>query len=96
VKLCRPHSLAGQAAQKKFQPMIDVHLDFIEKELSQRPGSPVTNDGRKRDDELPAEAARSRAGLGSSRPATVAWLAKVHVRPAYQRALAAGGPYAYA
>ncbi len=37
-----------------------------------------------------------RAGLDGSRPATMRWLAKIHARPAYQAALAAGGPYAYA
>jgi len=45
---------------------------------------------------FPLEAARSRAGLDASRPATIAWLAKVHARPAFQAALTAGGPYAYA
>ena len=45
---------------------------------------------------FPLEAARARAGLGTSRPATIAWLDKVHARPAYQAALAKGGPYAYA
>ena len=45
---------------------------------------------------FPLEAARSRAGLGGSRPATIAWLDAIHARPAYRRALEAGGPYAYA
>ena len=45
---------------------------------------------------FPLEAARHRAGLGASRPATIAWLEKIHARPAYAAALAAGGPYAYA
>ena len=45
---------------------------------------------------FPLEAARSRAGLDASRPHTIAWLDKVHARPAYQTALAKGGPYAYA
>ena len=40
--------------------------------------------------------ARARGGLGPSRPHTIAWLDKVHARPAYQAALAKGGPYAYA
>ena len=39
---------------------------------------------------------RGRAGLNASRPHTIAWLAKIHARPAYQAALAKGGPYAYA
>ena len=45
---------------------------------------------------FPLEAAMSRAGLGGSRPATIAWIEKIHARPAYQTALAKGGPYAYA
>ena len=45
---------------------------------------------------FPLEAARSRAGLDASRPHTIAWLDKIHARPAYQAALAKGGPYAYA
>jgi glutathione S-transferase len=45
---------------------------------------------------FPIEAARSRAGPGPERSATLAWLDKVHARPAYQTALAKGGPYAYA
>ncbi|MFX8235086.1 glutathione binding-like protein, partial [Acinetobacter baumannii] len=45
---------------------------------------------------FPLEAARARAGLNASRPATIAWLDKIPARPAYQTALAKGGPYAYA
>ncbi len=46
---------------------------------------------------FPLEAARARAGLDNgARPATIAWIDKVHARPAYRTALAKGGPYAYA
>ena len=45
---------------------------------------------------FPLEAARGRAGLDASRPNLTAWLARIHARPAYQRALKKGGPYAYA
>lgn len=89
--------ILGKAAQKKLQPMIDVHLDYIESELSQRPwfaGDEMTAADIMMS--FPLEAARSRAGLDASRPATIAWLEKVHARPAYQAALAKGGPYAYA
>ena len=89
--------LFGKAAQKKLQPMIDVHLDYVEAQLAERPwfaGQELTAADVMMS--FPLEAARSRAGLGASRPATVAWLDKVHARPAYRRALAAGGPYAYA
>ena len=87
----------GKRAQKRIQPMIDVHLDWIERELASRPwfaGDTMTAADIMMS--FPLEAARSRAGLDVSRPATIAWLEKIHARPAYQRALAAGGPYAYA
>ena len=87
----------GKAAQKRIQPMIDVHLDYIESELSKRPW--FAGDQLSAADVMmsfPLEAARSRAGLDESRPATIAWLDKIHARPAYQAALAKGGPYAYA
>jgi len=89
--------LMGKAAQKRIQPMIDVHLDYVESELAQRPwfaGDDITAADVMMS--FPLEAARSRAGLGDTRPATIAWLAKVHARPAYQTALNKGGPYAYA
>jgi len=89
--------LMGKVAMKRIQPMIDVHLDYVESELAQRPW--FAGDEMTAADVMmsfPIEAARSRAGLDESRPAAIAWLAKVHARPAYQAALNAGGPYAYA
>ena len=89
--------IMGKVAVKKIQPMIDVHLDYVESELSQRPwfaGDQMTAADIMMS--FPLEAARSRGGLNESRPATIAWLAKVHARPAYQAGLKKGGPYAYA
>lgn len=89
--------LLGKTAAKRIQPMIDVHLDYVEAELSSRPwfaGDTIT--GADIMMSFPLEAARSRAGLDGSRPATIAWLDKIHARPAYQAALAKGGPHAYA
>ncbi|SEM59513.1 glutathione S-transferase [Sphingomonas gellani] len=89
--------LLGGPAQKKIQPMIDVHLDYVESELAQRPW--FAGDQISAADVMmsfPLEAARSRAGLNASRPATIAWLDRIHARPAYVRALEKGGPYAYA
>ena len=77
--------------------MIDVHLDYVESELSQRAwfaGDEMTAADMMMS--FPLEAARNRAGLGPSRPHTIAWLDTIHARPAYQTALARGGPYAYA
>ena len=89
--------LFGKAAQKRIQPMIDVHLDYVESELARRPwfaGDQMTAADVTMS--FPLEAARSRGGLDGSRPATIAWLDRVHARPAYRTALAKGGPYAYA
>lgn len=90
--------LFGKSAQKRIQPMIDTHLDFIEAELAQRPW--FAGDEISAADVMmsfPLEAARARAGLDNgARPATIAWIDKVHARPAYRTALAKGGPYAYA
>lgn len=89
--------LLGGFAQKKFQPMIDVHLDFVEAVLASRPwfaGEDFTAADVMMS--FPLEAARSRGGLNRKRPATIAWLDGIHARTAYQAALAKGGPYAYA
>jgi glutathione S-transferase len=89
--------LLGGRATKRIQPMIDVHLDYVESELAGRPW--FTGDTLTAADimmSFPLEAARARAGLGAERPATNAWLATIHARPAYQAALARGGAYAYA
>jgi glutathione S-transferase len=89
--------LLGKRIAARIQPMIDVHLDFVEATLASRPwfaGAEMTAADIMMS--FPLEAARSRAGLDASRPATSAWLDKVHARPAYQTALAKGGPYAYA
>ncbi|WEK01320.1 MAG: glutathione S-transferase [Candidatus Sphingomonas phytovorans] len=87
----------GKKAAKRIQPMIDVHLDYVESELAQRPwfaGEEIT--GADIMMSFPLEAARNRAGLDGSRPHTIAWLDRIHARPAYRAALAKGGPYAYA
>ena len=77
--------------------MIDVHLDYVEGELASRPwfaGDDITAADIMMS--FPLEAARDRAGGTKDRPATAAWLEKIHARPAYRAALERGGPYAYA
>ena len=89
--------LLGKRIAGRIQPMIDRHLDYVESQLAQRPwfaGDEMTAADIMMS--FPLEAARSRGGLDAGRPATIAWLDKVHARPAYQAALAKGGPYAYA
>ena len=89
--------LFGKAAQRRIQPMIDNHLAFVETALAASPW--FAGDDLTAADVMmsfPLEAAAHRAGSSLVRPHTAAWLAKIHARPAYQRALAAGGSYAYA
>jgi glutathione S-transferase len=89
--------LFGKAAQKRIQPMIDVHLDFIEAELAQRhwfAGDEFTAADVMMS--FPVEAAVARADAANGRPHLAEWLKRIHARPAYQAALARGGPYAYA
>lgn len=89
--------LLGKAAQKKFQPMIDVHLDYVEAELADRPwfaGKDFTAADVMMS--FPLEAAVARAGATEGRPRIADWLARIHARPAYRTALERGGPYAYA
>lgn len=89
--------LLGGVAQRKFQPMIDMHLDYVEAELAARPwfaGKDFTAADVMMS--FPLEAAVKRAGATEGRPHIAAWLAKIHARPAYQAALKVGGPYAYA
>jgi glutathione S-transferase len=89
--------LFGKAAQKKFQPMVDVHLDFVEAELAARSwfaGPDFTAADTMMS--FPLEAAVKRANATEGRPYIAAWLKTIHARPAYQTALAKGGPYAYA
>jgi glutathione S-transferase len=89
--------LLGARAAKTFQPMIDVHLDYVEAELAQRPwfaGEAITAADIMMS--FPLEVACRRGGLNASRPATMTWLSTIHQRGAYRRALTRGGDYAYA
>ncbi|HEX7326582.1 MAG TPA: glutathione binding-like protein [Rhodanobacteraceae bacterium] len=45
---------------------------------------------------FPLEAAAQRAGLDASRPKLMAFLKRIHARPAYRNALERGGPYGFA
>jgi glutathione S-transferase len=87
----------GKAARRRFQPMVDVHLDYVEAELASRPwcaGADFTAADIMMS--FPLEAAVSRAGATRGRPHIAAWLQTIHARPAYREALEQGGPYAYA
>ncbi|MDQ3074093.1 MAG: glutathione S-transferase [Pseudomonadota bacterium] len=89
--------LLGRPARKPLLAMFADHLVWLESELDTRDwfagGEFSAADVMM---SFPLEAARHRAGLDQRYPNLLAWLARIHARPAYQRALATGGPYAYA
>ncbi|MGF7173779.1 glutathione S-transferase [Azospirillum doebereinerae] len=78
-------------------PRLTQHLDFLEESLKNAPWF-AGEEFSVADIQMsfPIEAAASRAGLNGSRPWLMAWLERIHARPAYRRALDRGGPYAYA
>lgn len=89
--------LLGRPARGRIQAMIDTHLDYLEREMTGREW--FVGDTMSAADVMmsfPLEAARMRGGLGGSRPNLIAWLNRIHARPAYRRALEKGGPYAFA
>ncbi|MES2156960.1 MAG: glutathione S-transferase [Pseudomonadota bacterium] len=89
--------LLGRPARPTVQRMLNDHLDWLETELAGRryfAGNIFTAADMMMS--FPLEASRARGGLNESRPNIIRWLAEMHVRPAYQAALIAGGPYAYA
>ena len=71
-----------------------LHLDYMEGELGKSTwfaGDEFTAADIQMS--FPLEAAASRGGLDASRPRLMAFLDRIHARPAYQRALERGGPY---
>lgn len=86
--------IAAKAKAAIVLPNLKQHLDFLEAELAGRDWF-AGADFSAADIQMsfPVEAARARAGLDASRPRLMAWLDRIHARPAFQRALARGGPY---
>lgn len=87
-------AIAAKARDSFIQPQIDLHLDFMEGELER--STWFAGDAFTAADvqmSFPLEAAAARGGLDVLRPRLMEYLARIHARPAYQRALARGGPY---
>ena len=75
-------------------PNIERQLAFMESELS--PSGWFAGDELSAADvqmSFPLEAAAARGGLDARYPRLTDFLARIHARPAYQRALERGGPY---
>jgi glutathione S-transferase len=88
-------AISGKAKSAFIVPQIKQHLDYLEGELGKSPwfaGSEFS--GADIQMSFPLEAAAARAGLDRSRPRLMDFLARIHARPAYQRALEKGGEYA--
>lgn len=78
-------------------PQLKLHLDYLEGELGK--STWFAGEAFSAADiqmSFPLEAAAARAGLDASRPRLMAFLERIHARPAYRRALEKGGEYAYA
>jgi glutathione S-transferase len=87
--------IANKVMTSFVQPNIDRQLAFMEAELQSRPWF-AGGDFSAADIMMsfPLEAAASRGGLDPRYPKLSDFLARIHARPAYQRALERGGPYA--
>lgn len=86
--------LADKVSKAFITPNLTRLLAFMEAELANGPwfaGAEFTMADVQMS--YPVEAAAARAGLGAAHPRLQDWLARIHARPAYQRALQAGGPY---
>ena len=97
--LMRPlvKAIAGRAETGFVDPQLALHLGYWEGELAASgwfagPAFSAADVMMS----FPVEAAASRVGYGPDRPNLRAFLEHIHARPAYQRALERGGPYAYA
>jgi glutathione S-transferase len=87
----------GWPARRYVDGQIALHLDYLEKELTNRPWF-AAEEFSAADIMMsfPLEVATARGGLNATRPNLVGFLKRIHARPAYQRALSRGGSYAYA
>lgn len=86
--------IAAKVKQMFITPNIENNLRFLEAELSK--SAWFAGDAFTAADvqiSFALEAAATRAGLDARYPNLTAWLARIHARPAYQRALERGGKY---
>ena len=86
--------IAGRVKKGFIEPNIARQLDYMEAELERRPwfagGEFSAADIQM---SFPVEAAAARGGLDARRPRLMDWLARIHAREAYRRALERGGEF---
>lgn len=87
-------AIANGALKSFVDPQLQLHLDYLNAELGRHRWF-AGEDFSAADIQLsfPIEAAGARGGLDQRWPRLQAFLTDIQARPAYQRALAAGGPY---
>lgn len=86
--------IADKVMSGFIQPNLTSQLQFMDDELQGRPwfaGAAFSAADVMMS--FPLEAAAARAGLDERFPRLLDWLERIHDRPAYHRALQAGGPY---
>ena len=87
-------AITGRVKSSFIEPQISTHLDYLEAELGKSAWF-AGDDFSAADIQLsfPLEAAAARAGLDARHPRLMAFLERIHARPAYQKALERGGKY---
>ncbi|WP_375414284.1 glutathione S-transferase family protein [uncultured Bradyrhizobium sp.] len=94
--LLRPlvRAVSNQALGTLVNPQLKQHMAYWEAELGRSEWF-AGNDFTAADIQMsfPLEAASARAGLEHGHPRAMAWLERIHARPAYAHALEKGGPY---
>ncbi len=86
--------IADKVRSGFINPQLKLHLDYMESELGKSEwfaGAAFTAADIQMS--FPLEAAAARAGLDAGRPRLIAWLERIHARPAYGRALERGGKF---
>jgi glutathione S-transferase len=89
--------ISAKVLSLMVEPNLKRQLDFMEAELGKSEwfaGAEFSAADIQMS--FPVEASAQRAGLDASRPKLMAWLKRIHARPAYRRALERGGPYDFA
>jgi glutathione S-transferase len=90
-------SIATKALTSFVDPQLKTHVGFWEDELGRSEwfaGDQFTAADIMMS--FPVEAGADRAFDAATKPRLKSFLARIHARPAYQRALERGGPYSYA
>jgi glutathione S-transferase len=87
-------SIADRTLNAFVVPNLERNLDFMEGELAKSEWfAGARFSAADIQMSFPLEAARVRGGLDEKRPRLMAYLEKIHSRPAYRRALERGGKY---